>query len=165
MKIVSPLLEYLFANKMMKQVGSYEGEYTKSVYLPFSTTALVGTQYYFTPDEVLDSANNTIRCIEIVDSLTNAVAPVSPARDNLSIAQLRQGSLYLTNRKREIVAQIPLALLVRRLNAGKVTFFDYPGNLNWHSCFIQFDSLSTGINQTHCLTLRVSYFPKEQKTN
>lgn len=147
----------------MKQVGSFEGEYTKSVYLPFSTTVLLGTQYYFNPDEVLNSANNTIRAIEVVDSSTNTVAPVSPARDNLSTAQLKQGSLYLTNRKREIIAQIPLALLVRRLNAGKVTFFDFPDQINWHTCFIQFDDLTTGINQTHCLTLRVSYKSKEQQ--
>lgn len=163
MRIVSPLLEYLFANKMMKQVGSYEGEYTKSVYLPFNGTALVGTQYYFNPDETLNSKNNRIRCIEVVSSLTNAVALTQPARDNLSQAQLVQGSLYITNKSRDIIAQIPLALMVRRLNAGKPTYFNFTDEIYWHNCFVQFDTLSTGINQTHCLTLRVSYFPNEQK--
>ena len=162
MRIVSPLLEWLFANKMMKQVGSYEGEYTKSVYLPFNGTALVGTQYYFNPDETLNSRNNKIRVIEVVSSLTNAVAPVQPARDNLSTAQLIQGSLYLTNTKREIIAQIPLATMVRRLNGGRPTYFNIPDDIYWHNCYVQFDTLTTGINQTHCLTLRVSYFPTEQ---
>ena len=163
MRIVSPLLEYLFANKMIKEVGSYEGEYTKSVYLPFNGTALVGTQYYFNPDETLNSKNNRIRTIEVIDSLTNAIAPVQPARDNLSVAQLIEGNLYLTNTNREIIAQIPLSLMIRRLNAGKPTFINLPEDIYWHNCFVQFDTLSTGINQTHCLTLRVSYFPTEQK--
>ena len=54
MRILSPLIEYLTVSKKMKQVGSYEGAYTKSVYLPFTASALVGTQYYLQPDEVLD---------------------------------------------------------------------------------------------------------------
>jgi len=52
MRIISPLLEYLFASKKMKQVGSYEGAYTKSVYLPFTSNATLGQQYYLQPDDL-----------------------------------------------------------------------------------------------------------------
>lgn len=160
MRIVSPLLEYLFSSKKMKQVGSYEGEYTKAVYLPFATTALIGTQYYFNPDETLDSKNNKIRSIELVDSGTNSNAIVQNiGYDNLAPSQALQGNLYLCNTKREIISYIPLYVLIRRLNAGKVTFVEIPEEVTWQTCFVQFDSLSTAINQTHCLTLRVSYFP------
>lgn len=160
MRIVSPLLEYLFSSKMMKQVGSYEGEFTKIVNLPFPTTVTIGEQYYFNPDETLDSINNKIRCIELIDSGTNANSLTSAgARDNLSVSQAIQGSLYLCNTKREIIATIPLYVMIRRLQAGKPQYVNIPENIIWQTCFIQFDSLSTGINQAHCVSLRVSYFP------
>lgn len=160
MRIVSPLLEYLFSSKMMKQVGSYEGEFTKIVNLPFPTTVTIGQQYYFNPDETLDSNNNKIRCIELIDSGTNANALTSAGvRDNLSTSQAIQGSLYLCNTKREIIATIPLYVMIRRLQAGKPQYVNIPENIIWQTCFIQFDSLTTGINQAHCVSLRVSYFP------
>jgi hypothetical protein len=160
MRIVGPLLEYLFSSKMMKQVGSYEGEFTKIVNLPFPTTVTIGQQYYFNPDETLDSVNNKIRCIELIDSGTNANSLTSSGvRDNLSVSQSIQGSLFLCNTKREVIATIPLYVMIRRLQAGKPQYVNIPENIIWQTCFIQFDSLSTGINDSHCVSLRVSYFP------
>ena len=52
MRLVSPLIEYLLVSGKMKQVGSYEGSYTKSVYMPFTATALIGTSYYMAPDTI-----------------------------------------------------------------------------------------------------------------
>lgn len=115
MYILSPLIEYFAASKKMKQVGSYEGAYTKSVYLPFTATVLLGTQYYFPPDQVLDSKNNLLTSIAMVDSSTNSKAPTSPTTDPLSALQAAQGYLYICNLRREIIATIPLLTVRTRL--------------------------------------------------
>jgi hypothetical protein len=161
MRLVSPLIEYLTASKKMKQVGSYEGSYTKSVYMPFTATALIGTSYYMQPDEVLDSENNEITAIEMVDTVTNATAPTVPATDPLSTTQAAQGFFYFCNLQREVIASVPLYSLIRRLNAGKVQFCNFDERIVWQNCFIQFDVLSTTINTAHSVWLRVTYAPKE----
>ena len=162
MRILSPLIEYLTVSKKMKQVGSYEGAYTKSVYLPFTATALVGTQYYFNPDEVLDSKNNFITTIEMTDTGTNATAPTTPTTDPLSPGQAAQGYLYICNTKREILATLPLYTLIRRLNAGKPQYLYFEDTVVWQNCFIQFESLGTAINTAHSVWLKVTYSPVEK---
>ena len=162
MRIISPLIEYLTVSKKMKQVGSYEGAYTKSVYLPFTSNALVGTQYYFNPDEVLDSANNFITTIEMVDSVTNATAPTVPTTDPLSATQAAQGYLYICNLKREILATLPLYTLIRRLQAGKPQYLYFEEPVVWQNCFVQFESLGTAITTAHSVWLKVSYSPVEK---
>jgi len=161
MRLVSPLIDYLLASGKMKQVGSYEGSYTKSVYMPFTSNALIGTSYYMAPDTILNSKNNEITAIEIVDSVTNATAPTVPATDPLSVAQARQGYFYFCNEKREVIAYVPLAALIRRLNAGKVQFLKFDDPVVWQNCFIQFDSLGTAITTANSVWLRVTYTPVE----
>jgi hypothetical protein len=145
----------------MKQVGSYEGSYTKSVYMPFTSNALLGTSYYMAPDTILNSKNNTITAIEVVDSVTNSIAPTVPATDPLSATQAAQGFFYFCNAKREIISYVPLAVLIRRLNAGKVQFLDSPDPISWQNCFIQFNSLTTAITTANSVWLRVTYNPVE----
>lgn len=161
MRLVSPLIEYLNASKKMKQVGSYEGSYTKSVYMPFTASALLGTSYYMQPDEVLDSNNNEITAIELVDSVTNATAPTVPTTDPLSTTQAKQGYFYFCNLQREVIASVPLYSLIRRLNAGKVQFCNFDEKIVWQNCFIQFDSLSSPITTANSVWLRVTYAPIE----
>lgn len=162
MRILSPLIEYLTVSKKMKQVGSYEGAYTKSVYLPFTATALVGTQYYFNPDEVLDSVNNFITTIELVDGVTNSTAPTVPTTDPLSATQAAQGYLYICNTKREILATLPLYTLIRRLNAGKPQYLYFEDTVVWQNCFIQFESLSSSVTTANSVWLKVTYSPVEK---
>jgi len=161
MRLVSPLIEYLQVSGKMKQVGSYEGSYTKSVYMPFTSNALIGTSYYMAPDTILNSKNNTITAIELVDSTTNATAPTVPATDPLSTGQAAQGFFYFCNAKREIISYLPLYSLIRRLNAGKVQFLDSPDPISWQNCFIQFNSLTTAITTANSVWLRVTYSPVE----
>lgn len=162
MRLISPLLEYLTVSKKMKQVGSYEGAYTKSVYLPFTSNATLGQQYYFQPDESLDSKNNFITGIEMVDTVTNATAPTVPTTDPLSTTQARQGYLYICNLNREILATLPLYTLIRRLNAGKPTYLYFDEPVVWQNCFIQFESLGTAITTAHSVWLKVTYSPIEK---
>ena len=162
MRIISPLIEYLTVSKKMKQVGSYEGAYTKSVYLPFTSNALVGTQYYLQPDEVLDSQNNFLTTIELVDSSTNATAPTVPTTDPLTSGQAAQGYLYICNTQREILATLPLYTLIRRLNAGKPQYLYFDDPVVWQNCFIQFESLGTAITTAHSVWLKVTYSPVEK---
>ena len=162
MRLVSPLIEYLLVSGKMKQVGSYEGSYTKSVYMPFTSNALIGTSYYMAPDTILNSINNTITAIEVVDNSTNSIAPTVPATDPLSPAQAAQGLFYFCNAKREIISYVPLYSLIRRLNAGKVQFLDSPDRIVWQNCFIQFNSLTTAITTANSVWLRVTYTPVEK---
>ena len=162
MRLVSPLIEYLLVSGKMKQGGSYEGSYTKSVYMPFTSNALIGTSYYMAPDTILNSKNNTITAIEVVDSATNTIAPTVPATDPLSTAQAAQGFFYFCNEKREIISYVPLYSLIRRLNAGKVQFLDSPDPISWQNCFIQFNSLTTAITTANSVWLRVTYTPVEK---
>lgn len=162
MRIISPLIEYLTVSKKMKQVGSYEGAYTKSVYLPFTSNATLGQQYYFQPDEVLDSQNNFITCIELVDSVTNATAPTVPTTDPLSATQATQGYLYICNLNREVLATLPLYTLIRRLNAGKPTYFYFDEPVVWQNCFIQFESLGSAVTTANSVWLKVTYSPIEK---
>ena len=162
MRIISPLIEYLIVSKKMKQVGSYEGAYTKSVYLPFTANALVGTQYYLQPNETLDSQNNFLTTIELVDSGTNATAPTVPTTDPLTAGQAAQGYLYICNTKREILATLPLYTLIRRLNAGKPQYLYFDDPVVWQNCFIQFESLGTAITTAHSVWLKVTYSPVEK---
>jgi len=159
MRLISPLIEYLTVSKKMKQVGSYEGAYTKSVYLPFTSNATIGQQYYLQPDEVLDSQNNFITTIELVDSVTNATAPTVPTTDPLSATQASQGYLYICNTKREILATLPLYTLIRRLQAGKPQYLYFDEPVVWQNCFIQFESLGTPITTANSIWLKVSYSP------
>jgi len=159
MRIISTLSEYLTVSKKMKQVGSYEGAYTKSVYLPFTSNATLGQQYYLQPDEVLDSKNNFITGIELVDSVTNATAPTVPTTDPLSATQARQGYLYICNLNREVLATLPLYTLIRRLNAGKPTYLYFDEPVVWQNCFIQFESLGTAVTTAHSVWLKVTYSP------
>jgi hypothetical protein len=161
MRLISPLIEYLTVSKKLKQVGSYEGSFTKSVYMPFFANATVGNSYYMQPDEVLDSINNDITAIEVVDSVTNATAPTVPATDPISATQATQGYFYFCNLNREIVAYLPLNVLIRRLNAGKVTLTNFDQPIVWQNCFIQFDSLASPITTSNSVWLRVTYAPKE----
>ena len=145
----------------MKQVGSYEGSYTKSVYMPFTSNALIGTSYYMAPDPILNSVNNEITAIELVDSVTNATAPTVPATDPLSTGQAAQGYFYFCNMNREVIASIPLYSLIRRLNSGKVQFCNFDDTIVWQNCFVQFDSLGTAITTANSVWLRVTYTPIE----
>ena len=129
--------------------------------MPFTSNALIGTSYYMAPDTILNSKNNTITAIEIVDSVTNSTAPTVPATDPLSVGQAAQGYFYFCNEKREVIASVSLAVLIRRLNAGKVQFLNFDDPIVWQNCFIQFDSLGTAITTANSVWLRVTYSPVE----
>jgi hypothetical protein len=129
--------------------------------MPFTSNALIGTSYYMAPDTILNSKNNTITAIEVVDNVTNTIAPTVPATDPLSPTQAAQGFFYFCNAKREIISYVPLYSLIRRLNAGKVQFLDSPDPISWQNCFIQFNSLTTAITTANSVWLRVTYNPVE----
>lgn len=162
MRLISPLIEYLTVSKKMKLVGSYEGVYTKSVYLPFTATVTIGQQYYFPPDEVLNSKNNFLTAIELVDSGTNATAPTTPPTDPLSPGQAAQGYFYVCNSQRQVLATLPLYVLIRRLQAGKPQYLYFDEPVVWQNCYIQFESVATVIDAAHCVQLKVTYSPVDK---
>ena len=105
---------------------------------------------------MLDGLNATITAIEIVPSTELTYLPNGQANVDSSI--LSSGVLYVSNLKRQIIAQLPLYGLQRSANNGKPTF-TYFNDQVWQNCYVEFTSsgFTTPITP---LTFRVYYVPK-----
>jgi len=169
MRLVSPLIEYFFAKKWMKPVGNEEGELSKSVYVPFTSTGAYivgdGKAFYFQPDKDLDHKRSVITGIEVVDVTTNAkIHPYQSqnpsVQDNIAASVAATGMLVVSNTKRDIIATLPLFGLIRRLNQGKPTYVWFD-NIIWQDCYLLFtDITSTAASAANGVWLRVYYKKK-----
>lgn len=160
---VSPLVEKMTQNRWIRPTEGRQGEFLKSVYLPFTTTGnysvLTGKSIYFQPDATLTSQNVIITGIELVDFATNnTIDGNSGTRQNLANTEATLGYFVLSNSKREIIAQIPLACLILRLNGGRPTF-TYWEDFQWENCSIYFSSAS-GITDANGAWFKVFYNKK-----
>jgi hypothetical protein len=160
---VSPLVEKMTQNRWIRPTEGRQGEFLKSVYLPFTTTGnysvLTGKSIYFQPDATLTSQNVIITGIELVDFATNnTIDGNSGTRQNLASTEATLGYFVLSNSKREIIAQIPMACLILRLNGGRPTF-TYWEDFQWENCSIYFSSAS-GITDANGAWFKVFYNKK-----
>jgi hypothetical protein len=160
---VSPLVEKMTQNRWIRPTEGRQGEFLKSVYLPFTTTGnysvLTGKSIYFQPDATLTSQNVIITGIELVDFATNnTIDGNSGTRQNLANTEATLGYFVLSNSKREIIAQIPMACLILRLNGGRPTF-TYWEDFQWENCSIYFSSAS-GITDANGAWFKVFYNKK-----
>ena len=105
---------------------------------------------------MLDGQNATITAIEIVPSTELAQLPTGQTNVDSSI--LPNGVLYMSNLKRQIIAQLPLYGLQRTPNNGKPTF-TYFNDQVWQNCYVEFTSTGFTTPITP-LTFRVYYVPK-----
>lgn len=156
MRIVSPLIKYFFDTDKARSVGCIEGDRSKTIVIPITTTQAFAP-LYFSPDEVL--TKSVIKSIEVVEG-TN-LTPVfknGVAYDNPVALLLAGGVLVLSNLKREVIAEMPLVSLIRSVNAGKATFTSFT-DVDWQNCYVYFPS--PGIIATNnAVTLRVYYNDK-----
>lgn len=156
MKILSPLLSYFSTTGKMKAVGCVEGEFSKTIVLPITNIQNSFT-LYFNPDNEL--SNSVIRSIELLTSTNVSVVEKNGINyDNLSDAQAAGGILVLLSPKREILASLPLATIIRSINAGKATYTNF-SDVAWDSCYVFFPS-PVAAADTYAVTVRV-YFDKK----
>lgn len=144
MQQVSPLVEKMTERRWIRSTEGRQGEFLKSVFLPFASTGVfsvgAGRNIYFQPDQVLTSDNVIITGIELVDFATNAtIQSPQGSRVNIAATESTLGYFVLSNEKREILSQIPLNCLILRLNGGRPTF-TYWDNFSWENCSIYFAS-------------------------
>jgi hypothetical protein len=160
---VSPLVEKMTQNRWIRPVEGRQGEFLKSVYLPFTATGnfsvAVGKTIYFQPDATLTSDKVVITGIELVDLSTNTVLPTAQGdRANITADIAKRGYFVLSNSKREIIAQIPLACLILNLNGGRPTF-TYFDDFSWDNCSIYFQNI-TGLSAANGAWFKVFYNKK-----
>lgn len=156
MRLISPLIKYFFDTDKARGVGSVEGERSKTIVLPISTTQPF-TSMYFQPDEEL--TKSVIKSVECLIS-TN-ISPVfnnGTAYDTISEGQSTGAILVLSNLKREVIAELPLYSLIRSVNKGKASFTQFK-NVDWQNCYIYLPNVGT-IATTNAVVLRVYYSDK-----
>ena len=160
---VSPLVEKMTANRWIRPTQGRQGEYLKSVYLPFTTagnySVATGKTIYFQPDASLTSDKVIITGIELVDITTNTTLDTPQgSRTNLSANAATKGYVVISNSRREIIAQIPLACLILNLNGGRPTF-TYFDDFQWENCSIYFSD-ATGITDANGAWFKIFYVKK-----
>ena len=156
MKVLSPLFQYFKDTFKTRPVGCIEGEYQKYVGLNVKTTTL-GTPIYFDSDTETD--NSILRTIEVVTSTQNAVVDYNGAAyDNITTAMAAQAFFVLSNDAREIIAEIPLSVMIRATNAGKPTYFR-ADNVVWQNCYIYLVD-ATSYATTNGFNIRVTFDKK-----
>jgi hypothetical protein len=160
---ISPLVEKMYNRNWIRPTQGRQGEFLKSVYLPFTTSGIysvaTGKTIYFQPDSTLTSSKVIITGIEFVDLTTNTTLDTPQGtRTNLAANAATKGFFVLSNSKREIIAQIPLACLILNLNGGRPTF-TYFDDFQWENCSIYFQDV-TGITSANGAWFKIFYTNK-----
>jgi hypothetical protein len=156
--LISPIINYFLQNNLCKDYTAIEGEMSTLVTLNFPNTGDYQRSYYFPSQTMLDGQNCTITGIEIVPSTELSKLP--NGQDNVDSSILPNGVVYISNLKRQIVAQLPLYGLQRSVNGGKPTF-TYFNDQVWQNCYVEFTS--TGFaTPTTPLVFRVYYVNKQK---
>jgi hypothetical protein len=106
---------------------------------------------------MLDGDNCTITAIDWVENpqltkLPNGQSNFPAGRE------VQNGVLYVSNLKREIIAEMPLSIMARPDNNGKPCFTSFDEQV-WQNCYVQFTAtaFTTPIRP---LTFMVYYTPK-----
>ena len=157
MRIVSPLIKYFFDTDKARSVGCIEGDRSKTIVIPITTTQPF-TPIYFQPDtQLTDSQVKSLECVS-GENLT-PVFNNGSAYDNLVAAQLAGGILVLSNLEREVIAELPLYSLIRSINKGKASFTQFK-DVNWQASYIYFPSVGS-ISASNAVTIRAYYSDKK----
>lgn len=154
--LISPIINYFLTNNLCKDYTAIEGEMSTLVTLDFANTGLYQNSYYFGSQTMLDGINATITAIEVVPSFE--LTTLVNGQSNVDSSILPNGVMYVSNLKREVIAQLPLYGLQRSVNNGKPTF-TYFNSQVWANCYVEFTSsgFTTPITP---LVFRVYYVPK-----
>lgn len=100
----------------------------------------------------MDINNGTVKAIELMDETQIPIIPSQPPTDHIA-SEFDQGYLVLVDQCNNEVARLPLTVLNKNQNGGKLCFFDLP-NLQWNECYVVFPA-AAGINQNNGLLFAV----------
>ena len=150
-------MNYFLANNMAKDYTTVEGEMCQFVQINPTSNASFQEPIYFNSQTMLDGENATITGIEFLTptSLSGTVGGEANEYFN-SIA--KYGVLYISDLKRQLIAQLPLYSLVTQNNGGKIKFTFFNEQV-WQNCYIEFN-LNNFTNPIQPLMFNVYYVPK-----
>lgn len=161
--IVSALKAQMINQGLIRNYTDCPGQFSTTAYISFDAVGpySIGVQksFYFGSNTELDYTRCKIKAIELV-AAQSLVQSYQPARINseASGADLATGGgmLYISNLKRELVATIPLAVLIKQNNNGKLFFTGFDDQI-WQNCYVEFTNMAGLFNATKGLMFRVYY--------
>jgi len=149
--IISPLIRYFRENNMSRDYTQFGADRVALVPLVIPPSYTWQSPIYFPSQSILDGDNCTITAISVsttaeFDKTTEGVTNVS------SRATLKNAVLFISNLRREIVAELPLEMLTTDTNPGRpcLTHFD---EQVWQNCYVQLTASGTYTNQAIMFTV------------
>jgi hypothetical protein len=156
-QVISPIMNYFLANNMAKDYTTVEGEMCQFVQINPTSNASFQEPIYFNSQTMLDGENATITGIELLTPTSLILSPEGLVNDYTN-STARYGILYISDLKRQIIAQLPLYSLVTQNNGGKIKFTFFNEQV-WQNCYIEFN-LNNFTTPTQPLMFNVYYIPK-----
>lgn len=150
-------MNYFLANNMAKDYTTVEGEMCQFVQINPTSNASFQEPIYFNSQTMLDGENATITGIELLTPTSLILSPEGLVNDYTN-STARYGILYISDLKRQIIAQLPLYSLVTQNNGGKIKFTFFNEQV-WQNCYIEFN-LNNFTTPTQPLMFNVYYIPK-----
>lgn len=160
-RLVSPIVDYFLKNNMARNYTDIKGEKMELVTLQFPTQNYQQA-YYFSPQSILDGENSIITAISTVGDDTELAAGgltyLPSGQQNFPGQYFTYGVLYISNAKREIIAELPLWNLNPNNNNGK-PFYTYFDDVLWQNCYVKFTTTAF-TSSIRPLAFQVFYTPK-----
>ena len=163
-RLVSPLVQHFLDNKMCRNYTGVEGEKCQLVYLQFPTQNYQQS-YYFAPQTMLDGDNAIITAIEVIPDNSEAAgaeggfSTLPSGQTNFPTSYFDRAVLYMSNLRREIIAELPLSILNRSANSAKPCFTWFQDQV-WQNCYVQLVSNTFPPDQP--LAFNVWYVEKQK---
>lgn len=107
---------------------------------------LAGRKTFFPDESVIN--NGTVKAIELVGQARMQIIPTQPPKDPID-SRFKDGYLVLIDDCKRVVATLPLSVLNRDQNGGKLQFVNWK-NLKWSACYVQFPQAG-GIDDDNAL--------------
>jgi len=161
-RLISPIVNYFLSNNLARNYTDVKGELSELVTLDFPTQNYQQA-YYFAPKTNLDGTQSIITAISVIGDTLEAGSPggllnLPSGEQNFPGQYFNYGVLYISNLKREIIAELPLWNLNPNNNNGK-PFFTYFENVLWQNCYVKFTTLAF-TSAIRPLAFQVYYTPR-----
>ena len=161
-RLISPIVNYFLSNNLARNYTDVKGELSELVTLDFPTQNYQQA-YYFAPKTKLDGTQSIITAISVIGDTLEAGSPggllnLPSGEQNFPGQYFNYGVLYISNLKREIIAELPLWNLNPNNNNGK-PFFTYFEDVLWQNCYVKFTTLAF-TSAIRPLAFQVYYTPR-----
>lgn len=161
-RLISPIVNYFLSNNLARNYTDVKGELSELVTLDFPTQNYQQA-YYFAPKTKLDGTQSIITAISVIGDTLEAGSPggllnLPNGEQNFPGQYFNYGVLYISNLRREIIAELPLWNLNPNNNNGK-PFFTYFENVLWQNCYVKFTTLAF-TSTIRPLAFQVYYTPR-----